>query len=206
MVLFSIIVKFSRITNGTDGLRLDRPTMFGIDLARNGYETLLLVLALGFALFCSILVQRYFASAAGQALTAIKTNETRLEYLGISARKVFWLGYVLAAALCALGGTLFALTQGLVTPEMGYWVRSAEIVFVAILGGTGHAIGAFLGAFVFEFARLYLAAYLTGAWQMALGFILLIIIFVAPAGLYGLVQRSRARAPDAAPIVRRAVP
>lgn len=207
MVLFSIIVKFSRITNGTDGLRLDRPAMFGIDLARDGYETLLLVLALGFAVFCSILVQRYFASAAGQALTAIKTNETRLEYLGISARKVFWLGYVLAAALCALGGTLFALTQGLVTPEMGYWVRSAEIVFVAILGGAGHALGAFLGAFVFEFARLYLAAYLTGAWQMALGFVLLVIIFVAPAGLYGLIRRSGPGSPvSTAAAPRRAVP
>jgi len=191
MVLFSIIVKFSRITNGTDGLRLDRPEIFGLSLARDSYETVLLVTGVVCALLCSVLVQRYFRSPAGQALAAIKTNETRLEYLGISAKQVFWVGYVFAAALCALGGTLFALTQGLVTPEMGYWVRSAEIVFVAILGGAGHALGAFLGAFVFEFAKLYLAAYLTGAWQMALGFVLLFIIFVAPTGLYGLVTQKR---------------
>jgi len=186
MVLFSIIVKFSRITNGTDGLRLDRPDIFGISLARDSYETVLLITGVVCAMLCSVLVQRYFYSPAGQALAAIKTNETRLEYLGISAKRVFWVGYVFASALCALGGTLFALTQGLVTPEMGYWVRSAEIVFVAILGGAGHALGAFLGAFVFEFAKLYLAAYLTGAWQMALGFVLLFIIFAAPTGLYGL--------------------
>jgi len=191
MVLFSIIVKFSRITNGTDGLRLDRPEIFGLSLARDSYETVLLITGVVCALLCSVLVQRYFRSPAGQALAAIKTNETRLEYLGISAKQVFWVGYVFAAALCALGGTLFALTQGLVTPEMGYWVRSAEIVFVAILGGAGHALGAFLGAFVFEFAKLYLAAYLTGAWQMALGFVLLFIIFVAPSGLYGLVAQGR---------------
>lgn len=189
MVLFSIIVKFSRITNGTDGLRLPRPTMAGLTLERDVYESVLLVLAVLAAVLCGWLVQRYFRSAAGQTLAAIKTNETRLEYLGISPKRVFWVGYVIAAALCGLGGSLFALTQGLVTPEMGYWVRSAEIVFIAILGGAGHALGAFLGAFVFEFAKLYLAAYLQGAWQMALGIVLLIIIFAAPSGLFGLVAR-----------------
>lgn len=191
MVLFSIIVKFSRVTNGTDGLRLGRPEILGMELERNTYETVLLVTVVACALLCGWFVQRYFRSSAGQALAAIKTNETRLEYLGISAKRVFWMGYVLSAGLCALGGTLFALTQGLVTPEMGYWVRSAEIVFVAILGGAGHAFGAFLGAFVFEFAKLYLAAYLTGAWQMALGFVLLFIIFAAPSGLYGLISRGQ---------------
>lgn len=197
MVLFSVIVKFSRITNGTDGLRLGRPEVFGMELARDSYEAVLLVTVLACAVLCGMFVQRYFASAAGQALAAIKTNETRLEYLGISAKRVFWMGYVLSSGLCALGGTLFALAQGLVTPEMGYWVRSAEIVFVAILGGAGHALGAFLGAFVFEFAKLYLAAYLTGAWQMALGFVLLFIIFVAPGGLYGLISRKTADRPSA---------
>jgi len=196
MVLFSIIVKFSRITNGTDGLRLGRPEVLGMDLARDTYETVLLVTVVACALLCGALVQRYFRSSSGQALAAIKTNETRLEYLGISAKQVFWTGYVLSAGLCALGGTLFALTQGLVTPEMGYWVRSAEIVFVAILGGAGHALGAFLGSFVFEFAKLYLAAYLIGAWQMALGFVLLFVIFVAPSGLCGLIMRTQKRAPS----------
>ena len=52
---------------------------------------------------------------------------------------------------------------------MGYWVRSGEFVFIAILGGSGHAIGAYLGAFIFEFVRFYAAALLTGAWQLVLG-------------------------------------
>ena len=45
---------------------------------------------------------------------------------------------------------------------MGYWVRSGEFVFVAILGGAAYAVGAFVGAFVFEFMKLYAAALLTG--------------------------------------------
>ena len=188
MVMFSVIGKFGGVTGGTDGLRFDRPTFAWMTLEREGFESALLWLALGLAVMAGLLVQRYFGSVNGQALAAIKTNETRLEYLGISAQRVFWGGYVLAAALCGLGGSVFALAQGLVTPEMGYWVRSGEIVFIAILGGAGHALGAFIGAFVFEFVKLYVAAWLTGMWQLVLGVILLVMVFAAPTGLYGLIE------------------
>jgi ABC-type branched-subunit amino acid transport system permease subunit len=193
MVLYAVLGKFGAVTGGTDGLRFDRPTFGFAVLGRDEFETALLALAVVLALVCGWLVQRYFASASGQALAALKTNETRLEYLGISARRIFWGGYVLSAALCGLGGSLFALTQGLVTPEMGYWVRSGEVVFIAILGGTGHALGAFMGAFVFEFVKLYAAALLTGAWQMALGLVLILMVFVAPQGLWGLIQARSGR-------------
>lgn len=189
MVLFSVLGKFGGLTGGTDGLRFDRPTLGFVHLEREPFETALLVLALGLSILAGWVVQRYFASVSGQALAAIKTNETRLEYLGISAKRVFWGGYVLAATLCGLGGSLFALTQGLVTPEMGYWVRSGELVFIAILGGSGHALGAFIGAFVFEFMKLYAAALLTGAWQLVMGLVLLVMVFVAPTGVFGMIER-----------------
>jgi ABC-type branched-subunit amino acid transport system permease subunit len=191
MVLFSVLGKFGGLTGGTDGLRFDRPTLGFVVLEREAFETALLVLALVLALAAGWLVQRYFASVSGQSLAAIKTNETRLEYLGISAKRVFWGGYVLAATLCGLGGSLFALTQGLVTPEMGYWVRSGELVFVAILGGSGHALGAFIGAFVYEFMKLYAAALLTGAWQLVMGLVLIAMVFVAPTGVFGMLQKLR---------------
>ena len=194
MVLFSVLGKFGAFTGGTDGLRFDRPSFGFVHLEREGFETALLLLALVLAVLAGALVQRYFGSVNGQALAAIKTNETRLEYLGLSAKRVFWGGYVLSATLCGLGGSLFALTQGLVTPEMGYWVRSGEIVFIAILGGSGHAVGAFIGAFVFEFMKLYAAALLTGAWQMVLGLVLIVMVFVAPRGLFGLFERHLKRA------------
>ena len=65
-------------------------------------------------------------------------------------------------------------------------VRSGEIVFVAILGGVGHPVGAFIGAAIFEFVKLFAAAYLTGAWQMVLGFVLIAMVFLAPRGVVHL--------------------
>ncbi|MBA3505368.1 MAG: branched-chain amino acid ABC transporter permease [Betaproteobacteria bacterium] len=189
MMLFAVLGKFTGITNGSDGLRFDRPQVAGAVLERDDFESVLLALSLAAAVGAGMLVMRYFRSVQGQQLAAIKTNETRLEYLGISARRVFFGGYLLSAALCGLGGSLSALAQGLVTPESGYWVRSGEFVFIAILGGAGHAVGAFVGAFVFEFTKLYLAAFLTGAWQLALGVVLIVIVFAAPSGLFGLASR-----------------
>ena len=186
MMLFAVLGKFGEVTGGTDGLRFDRPTLAGRLLDRDGFESALLGLALLAAVAACLLVRRYFDSVSGQRLAAIKTNETRLEYLGISARRTFFGAYVFAAALAGLGGSLFALAQGLVTPELGYWVRSGELVFIAILGGSAHAVGAFVGAFVFEFVKLYAAALLTGAWQLVLGLVLIAMVFAAPTGLVGL--------------------
>lgn len=191
MVLYAVLVKFFELTGGSDGMRLDRSPFFGVTMERSAFESTLLVSGVVLALLLGWLVRRYLKSPAGQALAAIKTNETRLEYVGISAYRTLWTGYVISAMLCGLSGAIFAIAQGLVTPEMGYWVRSGEIVFVAILGGVGHPVGAFLGAAIFEFVKLFAAAYLTGAWQMVLGFVLIAMVFLAPRGVSALLVAKR---------------
>ena len=193
MVLFSILGKLFSLTGGTDGMEVARSTFLGLRLERDGFETALLFTTISLALALGILVQRYLKSVAGQALSSIKTNEIRLEYIGLSAYRVLWIGYVISAALCGLAGAIFALAQGHVTPEMGYWVRSGEFVFIAILGGVSDPLGAFLGATIFELVKLFSAAYLTGAWQMVLGFTLIAMVFFAPLGISGLINRKSAR-------------
>ncbi|WP_198083916.1 branched-chain amino acid ABC transporter permease [Variovorax sp. E3] len=189
MVLYSLIGKLYTWTGGTDGLRIVRPHLLGIELDRGHFETALLVISLLLSIGLGWLVQRYFRSASGEAMAGLKTNETRLEYLGLSARRILWQGYMLSVALVGLSGALFALIQGLVTPDMGSWLRSGEYVFIAILGGAGHAFGAFVGALVFELVKLFAGAYLTGVWQMLLGGTLIAVILAAPEGIVGLMWR-----------------
>jgi ABC-type branched-subunit amino acid transport system permease subunit len=196
MVLFAVLGKFFTYTGGTDGLRLERTPFFGIAMERDQFETVLLVTCVVLALLLGWLVQRYLRSVAGQALAAVKTNETRLEYVGISAYQAMWIGYIISATLAGLSGAMFAIAQGLVTPEMGYWVRSGEIVFVTILGGVGHPVGAFIGAGIFEFVKLFAAAYLTGAWQMVLGIVLIAMVFLAPRGICAMLETDKSEAGD----------
>lgn len=188
MVVYSMLGKFYNLTGGTDGLRINRPTMLSVLTERDDYETILLCLSVLLAASLVWAIQRYFKSAAGEALAGIKSNETRLEYLGLSAKFILWQAYVLSAALVGLSGALFGLVQGLVTPDIGSWFRSGEYVFITILGGSGHALGAFLGAAVFEAVKLFAAAYMTGIWQMLLGFTLIVVILGAPDGIVGMLR------------------
>jgi ABC-type branched-subunit amino acid transport system permease subunit len=186
MVLFSLLEKMIHYTGGSDGLRIARPTILGQVLQRHEYETILYFVSLGLLAIALYALHRFLDSPIGHALKAIKTNETRLEYLGISARRTLLVAYVVSAVLAGLGGALFAAIQGIATPEYSYWVRSGEFVFVAILGGTGHVAGALAGAFVYEFIRATAAAYVGDTWQLTLGVVLLAVILFAPNGIVGI--------------------
>ena len=188
MVLYSLLEKFYRITGGTDGLRIERPTVLGVALERAEFETVLYYLSLALLAAALIGTHRLLGSPLGHSLRAIKTNEVRLEYLGVSARRTLLIAYVVSAVLAGVGGMLVATFQGLATPDYAYWVRSGEFVFVAILGGTGHVLGALVGSFAFEFIRAGAAAYVGDAWQLTLGVLLLAIILFQPRGIVGMVQ------------------
>ena len=194
MVLWSLLEKLYHYTNGADGIRIARPTLAGLSFTPEVFQYVLLYLTLGLVLIVSYGVQRYLDSPLGHMLRAIKSNETRLEYLGVSARKILLIGYVVSASLGGLGGVLVGTAQQIATPEFAYWTKSGEFVFIAILGGTANAAGAFAGAAVFETVRFFASAQLANAWQLILGTVLIVIIMFAPAGLIGLLNRRTARA------------
>jgi branched-chain amino acid transport system permease protein len=189
MVLWSLLEKMFHVTNGADGIRVARPGLLGWGFTPETFQYVILYVSLAIAIAAFIGVQRYLDSPLGHMLRAIKSNETRLEYLGTSARRVLLVGYVISALLGGVGGSLVAIIQQIATPEFGYWTKSGEFVFIAILGGGAHAFGAFAGAAMFELVRFYAAAQLADAWQLILGVVLIVIILYAPNGLIGLRQR-----------------
>lgn len=193
MVLYSILEKAFHITGGSDGLRIRRPTLLGFEFSRSEFDLVMFYVVLAVAALCCVLVGRYLLSPLGQALRAVKTNETRVEYLGLSAKSVLLTGYVISAMLCGLGGVLMGLVQGLASPEHAFWSRSAELVFIAVLGGQGHIAGAFAGTLVFEWVRTSAAALLDDSWQLILGVTLIAIILWAPGGLIQLWHRLAGR-------------
>lgn len=186
MVAYSLLDKLYAITGGSDGLNIPRTSLGGVVLDRTQYELSLFYVALFLAVVCGYAVHRYLQSPLGKALDAIKSNETRLEYLGVSSKSVLHVAYALSALLTGVGGGLFALISGHVTPELGYWVRSGEFVFICVLGGMGSVTGPFLGAVTFELVRNYAAAIASDYWQAILGVCLLLVVMFAPRGLAGL--------------------
>ena len=189
MIFWSILEKFYHFTGGADGKRLPRPSVFGQDLSRGPFELILYFLTIALMLILGWFTIRWLASPRGQLFQTIKTNETRLEYLGVSPRRALLSGYVLSAVLCGVGGILMGLSQGVVTPEYAWWIRSGEMVFIAVLGGAGSIRGAFLGAIIYEVVRIYASAFAGDIWQLLLGAFLLIIILFFPRGVIGIFDR-----------------
>jgi branched-chain amino acid transport system permease protein len=188
MVFFSLLSKLYSTTGGTDGMRVTMPTIFGVAVDRSTMEDILLYGSLAMMAAVVYAVHRYLDSPLGQALSAVHTNELRLEYLGISVWRVLLTAYGISAGLAGLGGALTAFAIGHVLPEMSYWTMSGQLVLIAVLGGVGGAVGPFVGAVFFEIVHTLAVGYVAEAWNLIIGITLIVVIFFLPGGLYGLVQ------------------
>jgi branched-chain amino acid transport system permease protein len=191
MVFFTLLSKMYHVTGGTDGLRVPTPTLLGFELSREQFNPVLQYGGLLLMISTALIVDRYLKSPLGEALSAVHTNEVRLEYLGVSARSVILIAYTASAALAGLGGALTALAVGHIVPELSYWTISGQLVLIAVLGGIGGPPGAFIGAFFLELVRTFAVGFAAEAWNAIIGVALLIVIFFLPDGLYGLLQRAK---------------
>jgi len=188
MILYGLLSK-SQALGSTDGFNVSHATFLGYaPVALQGW---LYAAAVVLSMAVAIALQRYLRSGMGYAGDAIRENEIRVEYLGISVYRVVYLKYLVAAGLGGLGGGLAALASGHVGPDMAYWTTSGEFVFVALLGGTQHIAAAFAASFLFELIKTYAFELSPYTWQMMLGVVLLAIILFLPSGLWSLVARGR---------------
>jgi branched-chain amino acid transport system permease protein len=188
MVFFSLLAKLYGITGGTDGMRVAMPTLFGITVDRATLQNVLFYGSIVLLAAVGYLVHRYLDSPAGQALSAVHTNELRLEYLGLSVWRILLTTYAISAGLAGLGGSLTAFAIGHVLPEMSYWTMSGQLVLIAVLGGIGGVLGPFIGAAFLEVVRTLAVGYVADAWNLIIGVSLIAVIFFLPGGLYSLVQ------------------
>jgi branched-chain amino acid transport system permease protein len=190
MILYGVLVKNAEL-GGTDGFTVTTPTFFGSKVDVATARRLLLGLAVLLSLGSAVLIHVFLRSPLGALAEAIRDNEIRVEYLGTSVRRAIHIKFTLAGALAGLGGGLAALSVGHVSPEMTYWTTSGELVFTAILGGTGNVLAPLLGAFVFESVATLAIQYAPHFWQMMIGVVLLVVILFLAGGLWSLVQRKK---------------
>ena len=184
MMLFGALLKFYRVTGGTDGLPIGTPTLLGFEIESDGlgfyYFSLVIVAIVAYV------IHRFMASPNGFYLRALHDNEIRIEYSGVSVRQVIYRTYILAGTLGGVSGVLAAFTIGHIVPEDAFWIQSGEFVFVALLGGFGGLAGPLMGSFVFEFMQTYASKYFPLAWQMMMGIVMLLIILFQPGGLWSM--------------------
>lgn len=193
MVIYALISKLYSITGGTDGIGMPVPTVFGMELGKATSDMLLYYLALALVLVIGFLIHRYLQSPLGHALSAVHSNEVRLEYLGVSARSTLLFAYTVSAALAGIGGAIGAMSIGHVLPEFAFWTESGHLVLTAVLGGIAGIAGPFLGSIFLEILHTIAVSYAAETWNIIVGVVLLIVIFFLPRGLYGLIEKFSGR-------------
>jgi branched-chain amino acid transport system permease protein len=199
-VLWSLAFKFFWVTGGTDGIRVPYAnlTLVGglVDFKGPGsfqrfiYAYYYYVLVL-FAV-STILMWVIAHSPFGKALQAIRDNETRARFVGISVRRYRWIAFIISGTFTGLAGILWAPLNGLTTPDILYWPFSGEIVFMTVLGGFRSFTGPIVGAIAFNYLKTYAIAS-TEYWQLLLGVVLVVLVMALPTGIVGTAARLAAK-------------
>ena len=192
MILFGIIVK-SVSLGSTDGFGIKDLTYLGqvieFENRLNIFSYLFIVFFTGLMM---LIVMNFLKSPSGKMLEAIRENEIRSSYLGISVNKQIHKVYIFSSTLAALGGGLMVILIGHITPEdTAYWTKSGEFVFVAILSGSLNVFAPLIGSLFFEFIRSYALFYFPNTWQMIIGIVLIIGILYLPEGIGSIFNRKK---------------
>ncbi|MBW6399248.1 ATP-binding cassette domain-containing protein [Roseomonas sp. HJA6] len=155
----------------------------------------LLYLCLGFAVVCTWLTANVARSRFGRALVAVRDAEVAAEASGIRKPRLLVLVFMLAGALAAIAGGLFATLQTYITPD-AFTFDLSLLFFIAILiGGRGSILGPLLGTVILTLLPEIAAP--LASWSTSLYAVLLLVIVLAmPGGIAAMIDpRSRRKLP-----------
>lgn len=164
------------ITGGADGLQgvVMEPILghFAFDIfGRTSYIYSLIVL---FVLF--LIARRIVNSPFGLSLRSIKGNPLRAAAIGIHVNRRLVMVYTIAAGYAGIAGALLTQTTQFASLSVLDFERSADVMLIIIIGGTGYLYGGLIGAVLFKLVQDYLANVNPQYWQFWLGLILVMMI------------------------------
>ena len=129
---------------------------------------------------CAYLVQ----TPAGRMLVAIRTNESRVPFLGYSPWRAKLFAFVAAAVVASLSGSLYPMLRGLVSPELLAFQISGNAVIMVVIGGVGTLAGAFYGSAILTMLKSIIGTFTEHHLIIIGGLFMLSVIFF-PKGLAG---------------------
>jgi branched-chain amino acid transport system permease protein len=196
-IAWAACFKWNELTGGDQGLPgVPYPDMRLFDavagLASLSASARFHVLALLIVAACLWALRRIVDSPFGLVLRTIRENPERAEFVGINVRRYELAAFVIAGFFAGLAGALFGIFNRGVFPDLMYWTKSAEVLIMALLGGTATFYGPVVGAFVLLWLSQEITA-LTEYWSFILGVILVVLIFALPGGIAGTAVRFRPR-------------
>lgn len=188
LIITVLIVGQQGYTGGINGIT-DLRTLHGWDI-RDDSSKYILYFINAFLLFAVIFLSRYIlTSKFGQLLLAMRDKEDRVRFSGydVSNFKIFV--FCLASAISALGGAMFTLQVGFMSPSFVGIVPSIEMVIFAAVGGRMSLIGVVYGTLLVNFGKTMFSETFPEVWLFLMGGLFIAVVMFFPNGLAGIWEK-----------------
>jgi branched-chain amino acid transport system permease protein len=184
LLLEALAERFSNITGGTDGLQgIEMQPILGL-FAFDMFGKVGFFYSLGVLFVLFLLARRIVHSPFGLSLRAIRNNPLRAAAIGIPVNRRLIAVYTLAAFYAGIAGALFTQTTALASLDVFSFERSADLMLVLVIGGTGYLYGGLIGAVVFKMLQEVFSTITPQYWQFWIGLVLVVIVLVGRARMH----------------------
>jgi branched-chain amino acid transport system permease protein len=178
LILAELANKLDWLTGGADGLQgvVMGPLLgrFEFDLyGQTAADYSMLVLLLLF-----VLARHLVNSPFGATLKAIRDNRLRAMAIGIPVTQRIAVVYTIAAGMAGAAGALLAQTSGFASLDVFEFHRSADVMLVLVVGGTGWLYGGVAGALVFTLLQNFISSITPQYWTFWIGLFLVVLVLV----------------------------
>lgn len=129
-----------------------------------------------------------FDSPSGRAMRALHGSEVAASTVGVDVPRQKLRAFVISAVYASVAGSLLALQNGYITPDVAGFMHSVEMVTMAVLGGVGSVLGATFGAAILTLLPQVLTVFAEYE-QLVLGLVMVLVMIFLPQGLLPSIAR-----------------
>jgi urea transport system permease protein len=187
LIVTVLIIGQQGYTGGVNGMT-DLKTLLGWDTRTDSAKLILYFVNGGLLIGCILLCRWVQTSKLGTLLLAMRDKEDRVRFSGydVSMFKVFT--FCLAAAMSAIGGAMFTLQVGFMSPSFVGIVPSIEMVIYAAVGGRMSLVGAVYGTLLVNAGKTYFSETAPDLWLFLMAALFIGVVMAFPNGLAGLYE------------------
>lgn len=184
-ILTILIIGQQGYTGGVNGIT-DLRTLLGWDIRTDAAKTTLYFVN-GMLLFAVLLVAQFVRkSKLGRLLIAMRDQEDRVRFSGYNVANFKIFIFCVGAAFAGIGGAMFTLQVGFMSPTLVGIVPSIEMVIFCAVGGRLSILGAVYGALLVNWAKTSFSEAFPELWLLGLGGLFIAVVMFFPNGLAGV--------------------
>jgi len=184
-ILAILIIGRQGWTGGVNGIT-DLKTMLGWDIRTDEARMILYFVGVGLLVACIIFGRFVLTSKLGRLLVAMRDKEERVRFSGYDVANFKVFVFCAAAGISAIGGAMFTLQVGFMSPSFVGIVPSIEMVIYAAVGGRMSLLGAVYGTLLVNYGKTYFSETVPELWLFLMGGLFIVVVMYFPNGLAGL--------------------